>query len=289
MHLLKIIKKTTKTNLFISLVLLYLSIIIVFGFIYWRVANISSGEFFVFQNDINMNIKINAFKNRMKVNIYSRDFNNAIGKLIVSEEYTRPLVKLLDDKENELHIFTLNKPLGELWANYYYLLLEGRGITHMKVESIEEKQLNKDLNVYKITLDLYKNNNEKYTLYKNSDKIKFNKYGSIVIWTKESIDEESFHQDDVVYPLGFYFVSIMENSISFLDDSAIVLKEIDNGKFKYPLWNFLYFSVVTITTLGYGDILPNSTLVRTLVMFEVVSGVIIMGMFIPCLLWNKKN
>ncbi len=289
MHLLKIIKKTTKTNLFISLVLLYLSIIIVFGFIYWRVANISSREFFVFQNDINMNIKINAFRSRMKVNIYSRDFNNAIRKLIVSEEYTRPLVKLLDDKENELHIFTLNKPLGELWANYYYLLLEGRGITHMKVESIKEKQLNKDLNVYKITLDLYKNNNEKYALYKNSDKINFDKYSSIVIWTKDSIDEESFHKDDVIYPLGFYFVSIMENSISFLDDSAIVLKEIDNGKFKYPLWNFLYFSVVTITTLGYGDILPNSTLVRTLVMFEVVSGVIIMGMFIPCLLWNKKN
>ena len=76
--------------------------------------------------------------------------------------------------------------------------------------------------------------------------------------------------------------------MSFLDDSPLVLKSVANGSFKYPLWNFLYFSSVTITTLGYGDILPNSTIVRVLVMFETVFGVVVIGMFASCLFWNKK-
>jgi len=36
----------------------------------------------------------------------------------------------------------------------------------------------------------------------------------------------------------------------------------------YPLIDFLYYSAVTITTTGYGDILPNSKIIRTSIMFE---------------------
>ena len=40
-----------------------------------------------------------------------------------------------------------------------------------------------------------------------------------------------------------------------------------------PVWSYLdfvYFSVVSQTTLGYGDILPNSTRVRMLVVFQII-------------------
>lgn len=36
--------------------------------------------------------------------------------------------------------------------------------------------------------------------------------------------------------------------------------------------DFLYFSIVTQTTLGYGDILPNSSTVRTIVAIQVLLG-----------------
>ncbi len=42
----------------------------------------------------------------------------------------------------------------------------------------------------------------------------------------------------------------------------------------------LYFSVVTITTLGYGDFSPISTAGKTIVAFEVLLGVILMGLFL---------
>lgn len=41
----------------------------------------------------------------------------------------------------------------------------------------------------------------------------------------------------------------------------------------WSYWDFVYFSAMTQSTVGYGDILPNSTLVRTTVTFQVVLGV----------------
>jgi len=51
----------------------------------------------------------------------------------------------------------------------------------------------------------------------------------------------------------------------------------------------LYFSAVTITTLGYGDILPNSSLVRALVMTETMIGAIILAISISFLYDRIKN
>lgn len=43
----------------------------------------------------------------------------------------------------------------------------------------------------------------------------------------------------------------------------------------WSFWDFLYFSVITQTTVGYGDILPNSTLVRIIVVLQIVIGLAI--------------
>ena len=42
----------------------------------------------------------------------------------------------------------------------------------------------------------------------------------------------------------------------------------------------LYFSVVTITTLGYGDFSPISASGKTIAAFEALLGVILMGLFL---------
>jgi hypothetical protein len=46
------------------------------------------------------------------------------------------------------------------------------------------------------------------------------------------------------------------------------------SNFKPPLDTFeaLYFSFVTITTLGYGDILPNTVLAQSIVILELIAG-----------------
>jgi len=50
----------------------------------------------------------------------------------------------------------------------------------------------------------------------------------------------------------------------------------------WTYWDFLYFSGITLTTVGYGDILPNSTVVRMLVLSEALLGV-----FLLCVAINR--
>ena len=42
----------------------------------------------------------------------------------------------------------------------------------------------------------------------------------------------------------------------------------------------LYFSIVTITTLGYGDILPKTKTSMMIVSSEALTGVLLIGLFI---------
>ena len=51
----------------------------------------------------------------------------------------------------------------------------------------------------------------------------------------------------------------------------------------------LYFSAVTITTLGFGDIAPISTRARMLVTLESVLGIILIGLFFSSIAANIKG
>ena len=50
-----------------------------------------------------------------------------------------------------------------------------------------------------------------------------------------------------------------------------------------------YFSAVTITTLGYGDIVPITTMSRTLVAFESIIGIVLIGLFLNSLSREHAN
>jgi uncharacterized protein YjbI with pentapeptide repeats len=52
--------------------------------------------------------------------------------------------------------------------------------------------------------------------------------------------------------------------------------QMDYGDYQTPLSSF-YYSVVTLTTLGYGDVLPASLPAQIMAMFEVVIGYVMLG------------
>lgn len=60
---------------------------------------------------------------------------------------------------------------------------------------------------------------------------------------------------------------------SFVERESKVLTE------PWSYWDFLYFSTITQTTVGYGDILPNATYVRIIVILQVLIGVLFIGLF----------
>lgn len=61
------------------------------------------------------------------------------------------------------------------------------------------------------------------------------------------------------------------------------------GLINSRLARMLYFSVVTIATLGYGDIVPLSALARLLVAVEAVWGIFVAGLFINAFFTRHSN
>ncbi|SJZ95850.1 Ion channel [Cetobacterium ceti] len=61
---------------------------------------------------------------------------------------------------------------------------------------------------------------------------------------------------------------------------------IGKGNFKLPadedynFITFMYFSSITMTTLGYGDILPVTSLARGLASIQTILGIVIIGFFL---------
>jgi hypothetical protein len=59
------------------------------------------------------------------------------------------------------------------------------------------------------------------------------------------------------------------------------------GPWRY--WDFLYFSAISQTTVGYGDILPNSTLIRMLVVLQVLLGYGLLVVVLNIVIAAEKN
>ncbi|HSJ37326.1 MAG TPA: potassium channel family protein [Planococcus sp. (in: firmicutes)] len=65
---------------------------------------------------------------------------------------------------------------------------------------------------------------------------------------------------------------------TFLPEASMQLNNHESG-----LFSFFYFSVITITTLGYGDITPIGKLGQLLTASEALSGIILIGLFLNSL------
>lgn len=64
---------------------------------------------------------------------------------------------------------------------------------------------------------------------------------------------------------------------------AIIDLQLSNDAFNGKLTNFLdalYFSVETITTLGFGDLYPSNSVGKLLVVIESLLGIIVLGLFL---------
>ena len=51
-------------------------------------------------------------------------------------------------------------------------------------------------------------------------------------------------------------------------------------------FDYIYFSIVTITNLGYGEIIPNSTFAKSVVVFESLSGILLLGLVLNAI-WQS--
>jgi hypothetical protein len=92
---------------------------------------------------------------------------------------------------------------------------------------------------------------------------------------RKSIEQET----GLIYESHLGFLTLTRKEI----DEIIALNNAKRGFPSYStgsLGRMFYFSAITITTLGYGDIVPITTLSRTVVAIEAILGIIIIGLFV---------
>jgi hypothetical protein len=78
-------------------------------------------------------------------------------------------------------------------------------------------------------------------------------------------------------------------SIPGAASKLVNLYELYGIKRIWDQFDFLYFSTITISTVGYGDILPNSTTVRMIVVSEVLLGQIVLVVFLNFVLTDIRK
>lgn len=79
-------------------------------------------------------------------------------------------------------------------------------------------------------------------------------------------------------------------------ERARLNQQLKNSQAELNYWDFFYFSTITQTSTGYGDILPNSRMVRGVVTLQIIFGLIILGVVIslhdsfkPIRVFHKKR
>lgn len=209
---------------------------------------------------------------------------------------------------NENEGFISTNKIGKYWAEFYSSDFYRRGVSYYKFEVNESIDTPQNIGIkseklYPVTLFLYnkkyKNSNSnfpesnKIILLGNNENMR-----NYTLIEKDTIliDDKSFisilkndqgNQSNIRNPMYSNLSSILEHSIVFIDHDYKIINDtfnmIESNGVRFPLLDFLYYSAVTITTTGYGDILPNSTTIRTIVMFETFFGVGIPGLFVSLL------
>jgi voltage-gated potassium channel len=92
-----------------------------------------------------------------------------------------------------------------------------------------------------------------------------------LLFVSDEVDEETLWMAVNVYLLIGLVFAFSYATIAFFDPSAFVGKFMDQP-LRGQLNGFIYFSFVTLTTLGYGDLTPNNTFVGTLTYMEALIG-----------------
>ncbi len=82
------------------------------------------------------------------------------------------------------------------------------------------------------------------------------------------------------YLLLVIIFSVAYSLIDFVNPDSFKYAVSPENAHPYFVRDFLYFSVVTLTTLGYGDIVPVNPVARTIAMVEALTGQLYLAILI---------
>lgn len=194
--------------------------------------------------------------------------------------------KLLEHDFDNLYINNIHgsiHSIGSEWGEYYTRMYLENGISTFAFEEIDEEILlyQQGQSIFPKTEYVYL----KCNLYKHFSKDAYDCINIIIdAQAYSQVSERIVVNDRYNISDLYYFI---QNSVIYIDNQvncAIKAKNVSPG-----FWDCLYFSALSMITTGYGDVLPNSTCVRVVVMFEILYGLVIMGLIMSYLYDGIKD
>lgn len=257
-----------------------------------------------------------SFSEKIENEIIVRNVLNNFDKEFVGfqEEYIEKIIKekqnkigytVIDVEGNELNLTT--DKIGEGWAGYFYddLIKSYNLFSILDITDFNFSNNSFIKSYSEVNYNIFINGNFKLLkigLYNipnkelNGSIIKDKSYGlGIERYLKRElyliISEENLTNYSVLALQRDNYILLHEllaYSNVLLDDSIIEINQrINEGK-SNSFIDYLYYSFVVITTLGFGDITPVSNLFRFLTVLEALLGLITMGLFLAKVLDSKK-
>jgi voltage-gated potassium channel Kch len=98
-----------------------------------------------------------------------------------------------------------------------------------------------------------------------------------ILFNEKKVTHDSIKGGICIYLLFGILWGVMYRMLYYFDPTAFIFQ----GS---TAINLFYFSYVTLTTVGYGDIVPASRLAETLAFMEAVTGQIFLAVFIARLM-----
>ena len=153
-----------------------------------------------------------------------------------------------------------------------------------------EKRIDSSYNLTSYQTYRYKLNNKFLDIEINEMFPKVNKAHILSIRNHKKIINQSFHTLKIEYPYDSINISlnIINLRLKEIDHEIRLKTKVDNIA-KWELFDFIYFSTITQATVGYGDMLPNSTFIRNIVTLQTILGVFLSIILIAYSLKNKNN
>ena len=108
----------------------------------------------------------------------------------------------------------------------------------------------------------------------------------LLVCLSRVLDSSPVNEDKILGAICVYLLigvifSFVYEINYIIDPTAIDLgEEIQHSEARHEFWVFTYFSFVTLTTLGYGDVLPLAPFARSMATLEAIVGPLYLAILI---------
>lgn len=293
------------------LLVLYIFVWASFGIYYHYEANLSQGTKFIFQEDVSFKSKYAAFIDTVNFNIPE----HMVKRIRIENEKRHQLKWLcntqltyydivtdaadnwLDTNKCNYVMFADDRPIGYAWRDYYYFKVASTKPVAFSIKKLEpmivvtDETAGSSRQLSRFVLVVYKDTKSNTLSNKTPSSVEnLVEVGEYTVYLdNDNLNKYQWYNSSAIYFAISNIGDMFADSLLFPDNDVRHLVKVFSGKYTYPMAEFLYFSAVTITTLGYGDILPNDTNIRIAVMLETFMGLFLIGCFISSLFVKKSE